>query len=69
MAQRITETETRRMALLIDGDNAQPSLIGKILTEASKYGTITIRRIYGDWTTSNMGGWKNTLNNLSLIHI
>ncbi len=63
MAQRITESETRRMALLIDGDNAQPSLIGKILTEASKFGTITIRRIYGDWTTSNMGGWKNTLNN------
>lgn len=49
------------MAMLIDGDNAQPSLIEKMLTEASKYGTITIRRIYGDWTASNMGGWKDVL--------
>jgi len=51
----------RRMAILIDGDNAQPSLIEKILSESSKYGTTTVRRNYGDWTTSNMGGWKDTL--------
>ncbi len=52
---------SRRLAVLIDGDNAQPSLVEKILSEASKYGTITVRRNYGDWTTSNMGGWKDTL--------
>lgn len=52
---------SRRLALLIDGDNAQPSLIEKMLAEASKYGTITVRRTYGDWTTSNMGGWKDSL--------
>jgi hypothetical protein len=51
----------RRMAILIDGDNAQPSLISNMLAETGKYGLITIRRIYGDWTTSNMGGWKDTL--------
>lgn len=51
----------RRIAILIDGDNAQPSLIEKILAEASKYGSVTIRRNYGDWTTANMGGWKDTL--------
>jgi uncharacterized LabA/DUF88 family protein len=51
----------RRLAILIDGDNAQPSLIEKMLSESSKYGTITVRRTYGDWTTSNMGGWKDTL--------
>ncbi len=50
-----------RMAILIDGDNATPSLIDKMLSEASKYGTVTVRRNYGDWTTSNMGGWKDTL--------
>ena len=53
----------KRIALLIDGDNAQPSLLDKILAEAGKYGTITIRRIYGDWTTANMNSWKPTLNN------
>ncbi len=50
-----------RIAMLIDGDNAQPSLIQKMLAEASKYGLVMIRRIYGDWTTANMSGWKDTL--------
>lgn len=54
-------TGTRRIATLIDGDNAQPSLIEKILAETGKYGQSTIRRIYGDWTTANMKGWKETL--------
>jgi uncharacterized LabA/DUF88 family protein len=52
---------SRRIAMLIDGDNAQPSLIEKILAETSKYGLVTIRRIYGDWTAANMNGWKDTL--------
>ncbi len=51
----------RRIAMLIDGDNAQPSLTEKMLAEASKYGSVTIRRIYGDWTQANMGGWKDFL--------
>jgi uncharacterized LabA/DUF88 family protein len=61
MVEQLVEEKRKRMALLIDGDNAQPSLIGKILAEAGKYGLITIRRIYGDWTTVNMSGWKNAL--------
>ncbi len=54
-------TPSQRIAMLIDGDNAQASLIDKILAETTKYGMITIRRIYGDWTTSNMNGWKDVL--------
>lgn len=61
MAEPLFEDKTKKIALLIDGDNAQPSLIGKILTEAGKYGLVTIRRIYGDWTTVNMTGWKTSL--------
>ena len=49
------------MALLIDGDNAQASLVAEILAETAKYGTITVRRVYGDWTTPQMAGWKKTL--------
>lgn len=56
------EISDRRMAVLIDGDNAQASLIKYILSEASKYGTVTVKRNYGDWTTTNMGKWKDTLN-------
>ncbi len=51
-----------RIAILIDGDNAQATLIEEILVEAGKYGSATIRRVYGDWTTPNMNSWKDTLN-------
>lgn len=50
------------IAVLIDGDNAQPKLIKEIIEEVSKYGKATIRRIYGDWTAPQMNGWKNILN-------
>jgi NYN domain/OST-HTH/LOTUS domain len=66
MVEQLTEENRKRIVLLIDGDNAQPSLIGKILTEAGKYGSVTIRRIYGDWTKANMSGWKETLNNYAI---
>jgi len=51
----------RRLAMLIDGDNAQPSIMDKMIAETSKYGTVTIRRIYGDWTESTMKSWKQIL--------
>ncbi len=54
-------TESNKMAMLVDGDNAQPSLISKVLEEVARYGTVTTRRVYGDWTTSNMAGWKASL--------
>jgi hypothetical protein len=50
------------IALLIDGDNAAPKRLASILEEVSKTGTITIRRIYGDWTSMGMSGWKDLLN-------
>jgi hypothetical protein len=52
--------------MLIDGDNAQPSLISEMLAEVGKYGLVTVRRIYGDWTTANMGGWKETLHTYAI---
>ena len=56
-----SQAETRLIAMLIDGDNAQPSLLQQILPEVARYGVITTRRIYGDWTTPNMSGWKDSL--------
>ena len=61
MIEQFLDDKRKKIALLIDGDTAQPSLIGKILTEAGKYGLVTVRRIYGDWTTQNMAGWKHSL--------
>lgn len=56
----------RRIALLIDGDNAQASLLGQMLAEVSKYGVITIRRVYGDWTENGMKSWKTVLHSFAL---
>lgn len=53
------------MAILVDGDNAQAKLLKDILDEVAKYGKVTIRRIYGDWTTTQMNSWKALLNDLS----
>jgi uncharacterized LabA/DUF88 family protein len=54
-----------RIALLVDGDNAQPRLLNLVLEEASKYGKVTIRRVYGDWTTPHMNSWKAQLNEMA----
>jgi hypothetical protein len=51
-----------KIAMLIDGDNAQAALLAQMLVEAGRQGQVTLRRIYGDWTTANMNSWKETLN-------
>ena len=59
-------SNSRPLAVLIDGDNAQPSLIEHILVETTKYGIATTRRIYGDWTTPQMSGWKDSLHSYAV---
>jgi len=59
------ESKTNKIAILVDGDNAQAKLLKPILEEVSKYGKVTIRRIYGDWTIPQMNCWKEKLNDLS----
>jgi uncharacterized LabA/DUF88 family protein len=60
------QVEKDKFAVLVDGDNAQPSLLDNILLEVTKYGRVTIKRIYGDWTTPNMNGWKKLLLDLAV---
>ena len=50
-----------RLALMIDGDNAQATLLPQMLAEVSKYGTMTIRRVYGDWSEPGLKSWKDVL--------
>src|SRR5258708_35421561 len=49
------------LALLIDGDNASQKIVAGLLAEVAKYGAAGVRRIYGDWTKPNLGGWKACL--------
>jgi uncharacterized LabA/DUF88 family protein len=58
---RVTITGARRLAVLIDSDNTTASLTTELLEEIAKYGTPTIKRAYGDWTTQHLVGWKEEL--------
>ncbi|CAN1212155.1 hypothetical protein TUMEXPCC7403_18255 [Tumidithrix helvetica PCC 7403] len=61
-----TQFRSDRLAVLIDADNASAKLIEPLLKEIAKYGTAHIKRIYGDWTTERLSGWKEKLTNLAI---
>lgn len=46
------------LAVLVDADNVPPSRIGAVLTEVARFGTASVKRVYGDWTRPNLGSWK-----------
>ena len=50
-----------RLAVLIDADNAQASIIEGLLDEIAQYGVASVKRIYGDWTDTRLKGWKSAL--------
>ena len=53
--------QSLRLAVLIDADNASRTAMRDVMAEIAVYGTPTIKRIYGDWTTPNMASWKPIL--------
>ena len=57
----MTNGTAQKLAVLIDADNAQPSIVEGLLAEIAKYGTANVKRIYGDWTGSGLKGWKEVL--------
>jgi hypothetical protein len=57
----VPEADAIRLAVLIDSDNTTASLTTELLEEVAKYGTPTIKRAYGDWTTPQLAGWKEEL--------
>jgi hypothetical protein len=62
----VAETPSDRLAVLIDADNAQATVADLLLAEISRYGTATVKRAYGDWTTPNLKGCKDTLHRLAI---
>lgn len=57
----MTDGKVEKLAVLIDAENAQPSIIAELLIEIAKYGTANVKRIYGDWTVPDLKGWKEVL--------
>ena len=61
--------EDLNIALLIDSDNVSPRYISGILSELSKYGKITIRRMYGDWSQDRLHSWMRCSSRFSLTPV
>jgi uncharacterized protein (TIGR00288 family) len=53
--------DSTRLAVLIDADNTSAKLIEEMLEELASYGTITVKRAYGDWTNPHLSGWREVL--------
>jgi len=50
-----------KFAVLIDADNAQAAIVDGLFAEIAKFGVSSVRRIYGDWTSTRLQSWKKTL--------
>ena len=50
-----------KVAVLIDAENISGKYVNVILSEANSLGNVTYKRIYGDWTSSQMGNWKTVV--------
>ena len=53
--------DSTRLAVLIDADNTSPKLTKEMFEELASYGTITVKRAYGDWTNPHLTGWRDVL--------
>lgn len=60
--------EEKKLALLIDSDNVSAKYAQFILQEASKYGDLTYKRVYGDWEKNNTG-WRVPAMNNSILAV
>jgi len=58
--------ENCKLAMLIDADNAQATICAELLAEVSKFGIASVKRAYGDWTTTNLKGWKSHLHRYAI---
>jgi len=57
---------TLKIAVLIDGDNANSKKIEQSLCQIAKHGDIVIKRVYGDWSQPQLQSWKSAVNKFSI---
>lgn len=61
MATHPSGNAQKHLAVLIDADNAPAAIVEGLFEEIAKYGVASVKRIYGDWTGPQLGGWKKVL--------
>ncbi|MEN7973145.1 MAG: NYN domain-containing protein [Verrucomicrobiota bacterium] len=59
----------KKIAVLIDAENAQYSVMGAILSELSKHGHLAVKKAYGDWSSNHLKNWKQPLNELAITPV
>lgn len=64
-----TPNSNNNLALLIDGDNVSSKIIAGLMAEIASYGTVSVRRIYGDFTSEILRPWKDVLLRHSILPI
>jgi uncharacterized LabA/DUF88 family protein len=58
--------QPRRLAVLIDAENAQAALLNELFAEIAKYGVASVKRAYGDFTSPNLGPWIEAMRKHSI---
>ncbi len=53
--------QQKHLAVLIDVDNAQAAIVEGLFEEIAKYGIASVKRMYGDWTSPQLGSWKKLM--------
>lgn len=61
-----SEDPSKKLAVLIDADNAQASVIENLLAEIALHGESTVKRIYGDFTNQSSSSWKKVLQKFAI---
>ena len=56
----------KKIAVLIDAENASHKMLGPVLNELSKHGHIIVKKAYGDWSSKHLVNWKTPLNELAI---
>jgi uncharacterized protein (TIGR00288 family) len=50
--------DSTRLAVLIDADNTSAKVVTEMLEELASYGTLTVKRAYGDWSDDHLKRWR-----------
>lgn len=59
----------KKLAVLIDADNASSNVAAEMFAEIAKYGIASVKRIYGDWSNPILGGWQKILLKHALVPV
>jgi uncharacterized LabA/DUF88 family protein len=61
------EARSARLAVLIDADNTSPRIVAGLFDEVAKIGEASVRRIYGDFSSTRLKSWAEVLAKYAIL--